>query len=128
MTRDESRVTGWWVFAAILLAIGGTLNIIWGIAAIDNATFFTENAKFIISDLKLWGWVAIIIGAVEWAAAVSLLNGGGFGRVIGIFAAALSAIHALLSIPGNPWWSLAIFALAIIVLYELAKPRERAAM
>ncbi|MCU0314520.1 MAG: hypothetical protein MUC84_10740, partial [Solirubrobacteraceae bacterium] len=64
MTRDESRVTGWWVFAAILLAIGGTLNIIWGIAAIDNATFFTENAKFIISDLKLWGWVAIIIGAV----------------------------------------------------------------
>ncbi|MCU0313578.1 MAG: hypothetical protein MUC84_05885, partial [Solirubrobacteraceae bacterium] len=63
-----------------------------------------------------------------WAAAVSLLNGGGFGRVIGIFAAALSAIHALLSIPGNPWWSLAIFALAIIVLYELAKPRESAAL
>jgi hypothetical protein len=124
MTRDESRVTGWWVFAAILLAIGGTLNIIWGIAAIDNATFFTENAKFIISDLKLWGWVAIIIGAVEWAAAVSLLNGGGFGRVIGIIAAALAAIHALLAIPGNPFWALCLFALAIIVLYELAKHRD----
>ena len=31
----------------------------------------------------------------------------------------------LLSIPAYPFWSLCIFALAIIILYELAKAPER---
>jgi apolipoprotein N-acyltransferase len=44
---------------------------------------------------------------------------------MGMFAAALSAISALLSIPAYPFWSLCIFALAIIILYELAKAPER---
>jgi hypothetical protein len=38
-----------------------------------------------------------------------------------MFAAALSAISALLSILAYPFWSLCIFALAIIMLYELAR-------
>jgi hypothetical protein len=122
MTSNPDRATGWWVFAGIILGVAGVLNVIYGIAAIDNATFFTENAKYIVSDLSTWGWVTLIIGVIQLFAAASLFTGGGFGRWIGIFAAAASAIAALLSIPGNPFWSLAIFALALIVLYELAKP------
>ncbi|MCU0314573.1 MAG: hypothetical protein MUC84_11005 [Solirubrobacteraceae bacterium] len=122
MTSNPDRATGWWVFAGIILGVAGILNVIYGIAAIDNATFFTENAKYIVSDLSTWGWVTLIIGVIQLFAAASLFTGGGFGRWIGIFAAAASAIAALLSIPGNPFWSLAIFALALIVLYELAKP------
>jgi hypothetical protein len=125
MTSNPDRATGWWVFAGIILGVAGILNVIYGIAAIDNATFFTENAKYIISDLKTWGWVTLIIGVIQLFAAASLFTGGGFGRWIGIFASALSAIAALLSIPGNEFWSLAIFALALIVLYELAKPSTR---
>lgn len=126
MASNPDRVTGWWVFAAILLAIGGTLNIIWGIAAIGDSKFFVADTKFILSSLHTWGWIAIIIGAVEWIAAISLLNGGGFGKFIGIIAAALSAIYALLAIPAYPFWSLCIFALAVIVIYELAKTRDTA--
>ena len=124
MASNPDRVTGWWVFAAILLAIGGTLNIIWGIGAVGDAKFLVNDTKFIISSLHTWGWVAIILGVIEWGAAVSLLNGGGFGRVIGIIGASLSAIYALLAIPAYPFWSLCIFALSIIVVYELAKSRE----
>jgi hypothetical protein len=35
-------------------------------------------------------------------------------------------MSALLSIPAYPLWSLCIFALAIIVLYQLASAPERA--
>ena len=49
MARNDDRVTGWWVFAAILLLIAGVLNIIWGIAAIGDAKFFIANQKYIIS-------------------------------------------------------------------------------
>jgi len=125
MTTNESRVTGWWVFAGILLLIAGVLNVIYGIAAIGNSHFFTANAHFILSNLNTWGWVTVIIGAIELIAGFSLFSGGGFGRWIGIIAAALASISALLSIPAYPFWSLCIFALSIIILYELAKAPER---
>ena len=122
MTRDESRVTGWWVFAAVILLIAAVLNVIWGIAAIGDSRFFIADQKYILSNLNLWGWVTLIIGLMQGFAAFSLAQGGGFGRWFGILAAGLSAISALLSIPAYPLWSLCIFARAVIVLYQLAKP------
>ena len=119
--NEESTLSGWWVFAGILLLIAGVLNIIWGIAAIGNSKFFTENATYIVSSLHTWGWVTLIIGVLELVAAFSLFSGGEFGRWFGIFIASLNAIGALLSIPAYPFWSLAVFALSIIVVYKLAE-------
>ena len=51
MTKDASRVTGWWLFAGIVLGVAGILNIIYGIGAIDNATFFVNDSKYILGDL-----------------------------------------------------------------------------
>jgi hypothetical protein len=114
------RATGWWIFAGILLSIAGVLNVIWGIAAISDSTFFVKDAAYVISGLNTWGWVTLIIGVLELAAVGSLFAGGGFGRWMGIFAAALSAIGSLLSIDAYPFWSLSVFALSIIIIYQLA--------
>jgi hypothetical protein len=76
--------------------------------------------------LNTWGWITLLIGVLQLFASFSLMSGGGYGRFIGIVAASLSAISALLSIPAYPFWSLCIFALAIIVLYQLASAPERA--
>jgi hypothetical protein len=124
MARNEARVTGWWVFAGALLLLAGVLNIIWGIAAIGDSKFFVADQKYIISSLHTWGWITLIVGVLQLAAAFSLSAGGGFGRWLGVIAAGLSAISAMLSIPAYPFWSLCIFALAIIILYQLAKPSE----
>ena len=127
MARIEERVTGWWVFAGTLLLIAGVLNVIWGIAAIGDAKFFIANQKYIISSLHTWGWVTLILGVLELIAGFSLFSGGGFGRWVGMIAAALASISALLSIPAYPFWSLCVFALSLIILYELAKAPERGA-
>ncbi len=119
--NDESLISGWWVFAGVLLLVAGVLNIIYGIAAIGDSKFFTENATYIISGLHTWGWVSLIIGVLELIAAFSLFSGGEFGRWFGIFVGALNAMTALLSIGGYPFWSLAIFALSIIIVYKLAE-------
>lgn len=116
------RVTGWWIFAGIMLLIAGVLNVIWGIAAIGDSKFFIDDAKYVLSGLHTWGWVTLLIGALELGAAASLFSGGGFGRWIGVLAASLSAIASLLSIAAYPFWSLSIFALSIIIVYQLAKP------
>src|SRR4051794_16066750 len=125
MARIEDRVTGWWVFAGMLLLIAGVLNVIWGIGAISDAKFFIAGQKYIISTLHTWGWITLILGVLELVAGFSLFSGGGFGRWVGIFAAGLASIAALLSIPAYPFWSLCVFALSIIIVYELAKAPER---
>jgi hypothetical protein len=122
---NEDRVTGWWVFAGILLLIAGTLNIIWGIAAIAESQFFTATgAHYVFSSLKTWGWVTLILGSLIVLAGFSLFAGGSFGRWFGIFAAGLTAIVSLLDIRVLPFWSICVFALSVIVIYELAKGPE----
>ena len=113
------RGLGRTVFVAILLLIAGTLNIIYGIAAAGNAHFF-DNTQYVFAHVHTWGWITIIIGIIQLAAGASLLGGGGFGRVIGIFAASLGALEALLSVGGtHPWWSLGIFAVCLWILHGL---------
>jgi len=119
--NGTSSVNGWWVFAGVLLLITGTLNMIYGIAAIGNSRVFTQDAIYIFMNLSLWGWISVAIGVAEWVAAFSLWSGGEFGRGFGIAVASINAVAALLEIPSYPFWSLAIFALCIIIIYKLAE-------
>ena len=116
---DSVRGLGRAIFAAVLLLIGGVLNIIYGIAAISNAKFFVGHQTYVFGDLKTWGWITLILGVIELLAAASLFGGGGFGRWFGIFAASLVAIESLLQIGSYPFLSIAIFALALWIIHGL---------
>jgi hypothetical protein len=111
---------GWILFAGIMLMLVGLLNVIWGIAAIADSSFFIHDTRYILSNLNTWGWVTLILGVVQMLAAYSIWAGNQFGRWVGITVAGLSAIGALMSIPAYPFWSLAIFAVDILVIYGLS--------
>ena len=116
---NEQRA-GWVTFAGVMLLIGGVLNVIYGIAAIGDSSFFVNEQKYILSNLNTWGWVTLILGVVQILAAYSIWSGNQFGRWFGIATAGLSSIAALMSIPAYPFWSLAIFAVDILIIYGLA--------
>jgi hypothetical protein len=114
------RGTGRAALVSVLLLIAGTLNIIYGIGALDSANIFTNDTRYIFTDLNTMGWVLIVLGIIQLTGGFSLLSGNTYGRVIGITGATLGAIGALLSIGGNnPWWSLAIFFLCIYIIHGL---------
>jgi hypothetical protein len=114
------RGAGRAVFAAILLVIAGVLNIIYGIGAISDANFYSNNTQYVFSSLHTWGWITVILGVIQLTGGFSLMAGNVYGRVIGITAASLGAIGALLSVGGAyPFWSLGIFALCVIVLHGI---------
>jgi hypothetical protein len=95
-------------FVAILLLMAGTLNIVYGIAAVSNAHFFNGTQY------------AFIVGIIQLTGGLSLIGGGGYGRFIGIFAATLGAIESLFAIGGShPWWALGIFVVSLWVLHGL---------
>jgi hypothetical protein len=108
------------LLAATLLLIVGTLNIIYGIGALDGANIFVNDKRFIFTNLNTMGWVLIILGVIQLAGGASLMAGNTFGRVIGIIGGSLGAIGALLSIGGAyPWWSLGIFFLCLYIVHGI---------
>ena len=114
--RGAGRV----VFVAILLLFVGTINIIYGIGALDDANVFVNDQRLVFDNLNTLGWVLIILGVIQLTGGYSLMAGNTYGRVIGIIGGSLGAIGALLSIGGNyPWWSLGIFALCVWVVHGL---------
>ena len=114
--RGAGRV----VFAATMLLILGFLNVIYGIGALDDANYFVNDTRFILSNLNTLGWVLIILGIIQLTAGFSLFSGNAYGRVLGIIGGSVGAIGALFSIGGaNPWWSLAMFALCIYVVHGI---------
>ena len=107
-------------FAAILLLIAGTLNIIYGIGALDSANIFADDTRYIFTDLNALGWALIVLAVIQLTGGFSLLAGNTYGRVIGILGGSLGAVGALLSIGGSyPWWSLAVFFLCVWVVYGI---------
>src|SRR5690242_16262644 len=119
------RGTGRAAFAAILLLIVGVLNVIYGIGALDDASWWVGDTRLVFSDLSAVGWVLILLGIVQVCGSFSLMAGNAFGRVLGIIGAGLGAFWALLSITSGHWfWSLAIFALCIYVLAGIVEYGE----
>ena len=120
-TTAGTRGIGSALFASILLMVAGTVNIIYGIAAISDSKFFVNETKYVFSNLNTWGWITLLLGIIAIIAGVSVLRGGIFGRTIGIFVASLSAVGALLAVGGAyPFWSLGVFAICVIVIHGLA--------
>ena len=119
--RYEEAATGygWLIFAGTMLSVVGTLNIIYGIAAIDSANFYVNDAKYVVSDLNTWGWIIAIIGGIQFCAAFSIFAGTAWGRWVGVGSAGLNAIAQLMFLPAYPFLALALFSVDILVIYGL---------
>jgi hypothetical protein len=109
------------MFAAILLMIAGILNVIYGIAAIADANFFTSSGThYVFWSLHGWGWIALIIGIIQLTGGFSLAAGNPYGVVIGVIGASIGALESLLAVSGAyPFWSLGVFAICLWVLHGI---------
>ncbi|MDW4574097.1 hypothetical protein R8Z57_15055 [Microbacterium sp. M3] len=124
MTDNDTTVTGWvgWgVFAAIVLLVAGALDAFHGLQALigpDTAYFVGEAGLFSI-DVQGWGWWHLISGALLILVGLALLSGATWARVVAIILVALNAIGQLTLIAAQPWLSLALLALDVLVIYAL---------
>jgi hypothetical protein len=117
---EQAAGSGWITFAGVMIVMVAILNIIDGIAAVSNSSFFINDAKYILSDLKTWGWIVLLIGVVQLFVAFGIWAGSNVARWAGIVIVSVNAIAQLLFIPAYPFWALAIFSLDVLVLYGLA--------
>jgi hypothetical protein len=107
------------LFATVLLFVVGCFNLIYGIAAIAKSHVFVANAHYVFGSLRTWGWITLILGAVQLLAAGGVLAGNQLARWFAVAVVGLNAIDQMFFIPAYPFWSLMIIAVDVVALYGL---------
>jgi hypothetical protein len=115
----EGRGYGLVLFAGVLLLVIGFWNLIYGIAAIAQSHVFVANAHYVVGNLRAWGWITLIVAALQILAGIGVMTGNQLARWAGIILAGLNAINQMFFIPAYPFWSLTIIAMDIVALYGL---------
>ena len=116
---DDSHSQGLVTFAGVMIMLAAVLNILYGVAAIDTANFFVNDAKFVFADLQTFGWLVLVLGVVQVFAALAIWNGTPWGRWFGVATASVNVILQMLWIPSAPVLAMTILTLDIIVIYGL---------
>jgi hypothetical protein len=124
--RQPGEGHGLIVFASVLLVIIGCFNLIYGIAAIAHSHVFVANAHYVFGNLRTWGWITLVIGALQLVAAAGVVAGNQLARWFAVAVLGLNAIDQMFFIPAYPFWSLVIIAVDVAALYGLCAYGSRA--
>ncbi|MEO3790679.1 hypothetical protein ABGB14_10725 [Nonomuraea sp. B10E15] len=124
MTYHPARqVTGWvgWIwFGGMMMVLAGLFNIITGLAAVlANRIYVQTPNRLLLFDVTTWGWLHLFLGVLVLATGIAVTAGQSWARVVGVILVMLNALTQLTWIAVNPWWSLAVIAVDVLVLYAL---------
>ncbi len=123
----ETR-SGWVTFAAIVLFAVGFARIFSAISYFADSSDIANLTAGVFGDnLWAWGLWDLCIAALALFAGWSLLNNGGFGRLVGYVWGVVVIVNGLLIIDQVPWYAATAITLAVLVIYGLAtSPRSAA--
>ncbi len=113
--------TVWVVFGAVILIINGVFSGLQGLIALtgpDTYYLSTPGALYIF-DAKGWGWWNLVIGVLLILTAVALFSGATWARAVGVVLAGVSAVVQLMLIPAQPWWSVIVIAMDVLIIYAI---------
>lgn len=122
---SDTETTGWvgwgW-FAGFVLLTAGIFDAIYGLMAVigpDSAYFLAPSGSLFLFDVAGWGWWHLISGAALILVALALFAGATWARVIAVILAVINAVGQLFLLPVQPWWSVIVIVLDILVIYAL---------
>jgi hypothetical protein len=125
MTSSSSESTSGWVvgftaFAAMMMILIGFFQAAMGLVAVFNQEFYVVGEEYIFQfDVGTWGWIHLIWGVIVLLAGFSVLTGQTWARAVGTIIAIVSAIQAFAFIPYQPFWSIIVIALSVLVIWAL---------
>jgi hypothetical protein len=115
-----AEYSGWIAFAGVMMLILGSLDALWGLAAILNDEIVVVGgAGALIFDITTWGWVHLILGSAVALTGLGLITGNAAARVAGIFFVALNAIAQIVWFPAAPLWTFLMIVLDTVIIYQL---------
>jgi hypothetical protein len=125
MTRQEP--SGWAVsgivFAASMLTLIGSFQVIAGLVAIFDDEFYVVARNYTFNlDTSAWGWIHLLLGLLLLFTAFGIFSGRTWASITAIVLAIISAIANFFFIPYYPFWSILVIALDVWVIWALTRP------
>jgi hypothetical protein len=121
--QSRESPAGWAIFVAAYLLIAGVLNVIWGIAALSDKSYFISGG-LLWSSLNTWSWVAIIVGALQMLGAALVAARSAAGAVIAGFLAFFGIMLNFLSIGAYPVWSVIMLVIDALIIWAVTVHAE----
>jgi hypothetical protein len=117
----ESEQFGWALFAVVTLILVGGFQIINGLIAFFRSGTYQvrENGLAINVDYSAWGWTHVILGALALIAAMGLLRGAMWARILGVVLSVISAIVYMAFIPAFPALAIIVIVVDVLIIYAL---------
>jgi hypothetical protein len=113
------QVTGWRTFSGVMFYLVGAFNVIGGLGALFRDEVFVAGNDVLVADVTAWGWFLLIVGLLQLAVGVGIFRGRGWGRILGVLLASLSAMLHIAFLVAFPAFSLISITLAVVVIYGL---------
>ncbi len=124
-TSTYARRPGWVTFAAILMFAVAFVRIISAINYFGNGAQITQLTNSVFGQhLWVWGIWDLCLALLALGAGVSLLGGGGFGRVLAYIWGVWVIVQSFLIIGAAPWFAATMILLAVLVIYGLASTAD----
>ena len=102
------------------MIMAGVFEALAGVVALFTNDFYVTTRHYVFEfDATSWGVIHLLLGALVAVAGFAVLSGKTWGRVFGIVLVGLSAVANFASVPYYPFWSLAVIALDVLVLWSL---------
>jgi hypothetical protein len=112
--------TGLVSFAAVMLIVGGIMDVFRGIMGIAKDDVFVSTPDYVFQfNLTTWGWIHLILGALAVLIGLGLFQGAPWARVLGVVIAGMMMLAAFASIPYYPVWSIVLIAIYGFVIWAL---------
>jgi hypothetical protein len=107
-------------FAASLMIMVGVFQVIAGLVALFNDTFYVVGEEWIFQfDVTTWGWILLAFGALLITAGVFLFKGATWARWTAVVLAGVSAVANFMWLPYFPLWGVLAIALDVAIIWAL---------
>lgn len=131
-TQPSDAWAGWVTFAAVMLALVGTINVIQGLVALFDEGYLVTatKEKLLLVDIDAWGVVMLIWGTLLAGTGILLAYGKGAARWFAVVLACVSVLLQIGFLSAYPIWSAIVIALNVFVIFALTArwAEARAAM
>jgi hypothetical protein len=117
---EERQPTGWTVFAGTVMLIVGSLDALYGLAAIlNNEVILVGGQGVILADITTWGWIHLILGSAVAITGLGLFAAASAARWAAVFFVAVNAVAQIVWFPAAPLWAFLMIILDVTIIYQL---------
>jgi hypothetical protein len=116
-TTGARALSGWALFAAIVLVVAGSFNVIQGATAVHHGSYYAD--KLLVGNLSAWGWIVLVLGILQALAGFLVFSRNLTGYKLGVVLAMAAAFVWFFFLFAAPLASLIALITNLSVIYGL---------